>query len=114
MQVNGTKTLNENLSDNVGLNVSYKAYKKWRNSHKDELPLPGLDYTPEQLFWMTSIHFLCSKNSRTNRISTILLGDHALPGIRARGSVSNSYEFAKAFNCPLGSPMNPEQKCYLW
>lgn len=39
---------------------------------------------------------------------------HSLAPLRVIGSVSNSEDFAKTFNCPEGSPMNPKKKCNIW
>lgn len=39
---------------------------------------------------------------------------HPRAKIRVNGVVSNMKEFAEAFKCPVGSPMNPEAKCQLW
>ncbi|CAH8506650.1 unnamed protein product [Schistosoma guineensis] len=40
--------------------------------------------------------------------------NHILPRYRLIGALSNNEEFAKAYHCPIGSPMNPLKKCKLW
>ena len=39
---------------------------------------------------------------------------HSPPSIRVVGSLANFDKFADAFNCSLGSRMNPAEKCILW
>ena len=34
--------------------------------------------------------------------------------LRILGSMANSEDFAKTYNCKVGSKMNPEHKCKLW
>ena len=39
---------------------------------------------------------------------------HSPARVRVRGMMANSEEFAKAFQCPKGAKMNPEEKCKVW
>lgn len=39
---------------------------------------------------------------------------HSPPRYRVIGAVSNTKDFARAFNCPEGSSMNPTNKCNIW
>ena len=40
--------------------------------------------------------------------------DHGPPEFRVNVPLSNSAEFSKDFNCPVGSKMNPINKCVVW
>jgi len=44
-----------------------------------------------------------------------IVNDEHAPSIgRINGVVVNSKHFAKTFNCPTNTPMNPEKKCVIW
>lgn len=39
---------------------------------------------------------------------------HSPSQFRVNGPLSNLDEFSKVFNCEIGAPMNPEEKCIIW
>ena len=54
-QLNGNRTLGENIADNGGLKASFRAYQKWlrdHGDHEDNAILPGLNLTENQLFFL--------------------------------------------------------------
>ncbi|KAK7482533.1 hypothetical protein BaRGS_00026244, partial [Batillaria attramentaria] len=94
INVNGELTIGEDIADNGGLKEAFMAYRKAiAKRGKEEAKLPVLPYTPDQLFFIGFSQFWCS-NDRD----------------RVMGPLRNSEDFSRAFNCPRGSPMNPEKK----
>ena len=112
--VNGSLTLGENLADSGGLKTSYQAYKNHLEKEGTQASLPGLKYTPDQLFFVAFAQLWCS-NFTPEYIATSLLTNPHSPGpFRVNGTLVNSPEFAEAYKCPKGSPMNPTDKCLMW
>jgi len=109
-QLDGNKTLGENMSDNGGWKLTYNAYREWVNRHGVEPRLPGLqEYTTQQLFWLSSANMWCTKENVNDLEST-----HSPNNIRIFGTFSNMEDFSNDFRCPLGSNMNPIKKCEMW
>ncbi|XP_045470626.1 neprilysin-2-like [Harmonia axyridis] len=114
MSLNGINTQGENIADNGGIKLAYVAYQKWLHRNKPEPQLPGLKYTPQQLFWISAANIWCSKE-RPEYEKLMILADYHSPNYyRIIVPFINSGYFAKDFDCPLGSRMNPKYKCRLW
>ncbi|XP_077508957.1 neprilysin-2-like isoform X3 [Amblyomma americanum] len=114
MKVNGVNTQGENIADNGGIKEAFKAYQRWVKENGPEAGLPGLRYTPHQLFWISAANVWCGKYRPEAMKLRIMSGSHSPPSYRVIGPMSNTPEFAQEFNCPPGSPMNPAKKCAVW
>ena len=76
--------------------------------------LPGHNYSHNQMFWISFGQVFCSK-IKDGALHDLILTDGHSPGeFRIKGSLSNNNDFAKDFNCPVGSKMNPQKKCTVW
>ncbi|KAH9513574.1 18S rRNA pseudouridine methyltransferase [Bulinus truncatus] len=112
--MNGRITQGENIADNGGLKQSYRAYVKWIEKNGEEPALPGIGLNHHQLFFLNYAQIWCGKMRDEEAVRKIRISAHSLGPIRVYGPLSNSKEFAKAFNCTLGSKMNPVHKCSVW
>lgn len=114
-QLNSEKTKHENMADNAGIIVAYNAYlTAISQSGFVERALPGMDFSPEQLFWISSASAFCLKidSERREQVMNLLLSDvHAPPSVRLNAAFSNMAEFSRDFHCKLGSRMNPLDRC---
>ncbi|TRY73034.1 hypothetical protein TCAL_01898 [Tigriopus californicus] len=116
LSLNGINTQGENIADNGGIKEAYQAYEKWvARTHQKEQLLPGLGkFNQRQLFWMSAANVWCAKYRDKALKLRVLTGVHSPDMFRVRGPFSNMPEFSRDFQCPLGSPMNPEKKCEVW
>ncbi|XP_051153405.1 endothelin-converting enzyme homolog isoform X2 [Leptopilina boulardi] len=112
--VNGELTLGENIADNSGLKEAVLAYRRWTVRHGEEHVLPGfMNFTHEQLLFLGFAHLWCESYT-VSSLKWMLQDSHSPGHIRLQGVLKNSQEFSSAWNCPLGSNMNPKKKCSLW
>lgn len=117
--VDGENTQGENIADNGGIKQAFRAYKKWLAQHSDDdslihETLPGLNATNTQLFFLNFAQVWCGATrpeATRNKLKTAV---HSPGRFRVIGTLSNSVDFSKEFNCPVGSPMNPKFKCSVW
>uniref|UniRef100_A0A7E4VRL2 Neprilysin n=1 Tax=Panagrellus redivivus TaxID=6233 RepID=A0A7E4VRL2_PANRE len=114
MRINGRSTKGENIADNGGLKQAYRAYKKYENIHPIPQQLPGVNLTQDQLFFLNYAQIWCGVMNDKEAIRKLRTSEHSPGPIRVKGPLSNSKDFADAYNCPAGSPMNPVKKCRVW
>ncbi|PSN50274.1 hypothetical protein C0J52_02849 [Blattella germanica] len=111
LKVNGANTVDENMADHGGVQVSLLAYQALK---LNEPKLPGFEnYTHEKLFFLSVANFFCNEMTEVAKEAT-LSDVHAPPAFRLLGTVTNSEEFSRIWGCPLGTKMNPRRKCKLW
>ena len=88
-----------------------------RDAAKEDirLPSPASKFTPEQLFFLSTANSWCH-HSTDSFVKNLLSNPYGSPFNYHRVviPVMNSPDFAKAFNCKAGTPMNPVDKCRLW
>ncbi|KAJ7319550.1 hypothetical protein JRQ81_019061 [Phrynocephalus forsythii] len=103
LHVKGKRTLAENIADNGGVREAFRAYRKWikeKRQGKEEALLPGIDFTHNQLFFLSYAHVRCNSFRPEAAREQIYTGAHSPPQFRVIGAMSNFEEFRKAFSCP--------------
>ncbi|XP_043823329.1 kell blood group glycoprotein isoform X4 [Dromiciops gliroides] len=106
---NSSHALLENAADMGAVVIAMQAYRKWQQKHKGETILPSLGLSPYQLFYQSYGQVMCGTPNLQDAQDL-----HSPPILRVHGPLSNTPTFARYFNCPKGTPMNPGKHCQLW
>ncbi|RDX56605.1 Metalloprotease [Lentinus brumalis] len=114
IHVNGNLTSGENIGDS-GLIQAYRAWKAQYNDEKEFL-LPGLNYTREQMFFISFARSWAQNIKPAAAVARVRTDPHSPNRFRVHGTVSNIPEFAAAFNCSSKAKLNPpqEKRCIFW
>uniref|UniRef100_A0A158P7B7 Peptidase_M13 domain-containing protein n=1 Tax=Angiostrongylus cantonensis TaxID=6313 RepID=A0A158P7B7_ANGCA len=112
LYLNGKLTQGENIADHAGVKVAFRNYLK---KFGEEKPLRGLEeYNSEQMFFIGYAAVFCERETTGRLIEQILRDEHSPSKYRVNQVLANQAEFAAAFNCPVGTPMNPASRCAVW
>lgn len=112
LNVNGKLTLGENIADMGGIKLAFSAYRNMRKNGGVAVNAEG--FNEDQQFFLAVGQAWCSK-ARDERMKLMIQTDpHSPPQFRVNGPLKNFPEFAKAFGCAAGTPMNPGNACEVW
>lgn len=92
----------------------YAAYQTYVDRNGVEPALPGLNYSPNQLFWLSAAQLWCAVTAPQFDRMQYTTDVHAPNKFRIIGTFRNNENFARDFNCAAGSKMNPVNKCEVW
>jgi endothelin-converting enzyme/putative endopeptidase len=117
--VEGNVTEGENIADLGGMRLAHAGYKTHLQQNGEMYSsaeiaeyFPG--FTPDQLFFISFGQLWCDASGDFYAQFLARSNEHSPAKFRVLGAVSNYEEFAQAFHCPKGTPMNPLQQCRVW
>ncbi|KAK5976628.1 hypothetical protein GCK32_001200 [Trichostrongylus colubriformis] len=100
VSLNGTLTLAENIADNEGIKIAYRAYKKYAAKLKDAAKSDIVDgFTQDQLFFLGFSQKYCRKTAEFTLYEQNLRDVHAPSEFRIDMVSKNFPPFANAFHC---------------
>jgi predicted metalloendopeptidase len=112
-RVNGELTLGENIADNAGLLIAYKAYQL----SLDGQPAPVMDgWSGAQRFYLGFARLWRRKDRDAHALNQLNTDPHAPAQFRTNGTLRNQDGFHAAFDVKQGDPMYlaPSARINLW
>ncbi|ETN84020.1 peptidase family M13 [Necator americanus] len=92
-----------------------KAYKNYLRKHGEEKRIKGFEkYNNEQIFFLGFALSWCGHTTHDHMINLLLTDPHSPDRFRVNQVLANQPEFAAAYQCDVGTPMNPVERCAVW
>ena len=113
LKVNGQKTLGENVSDNGGLKIAYRAYE---NRMKQEPLKKQNGFTPAQRFYLAYARVWASNCTPEYTAMLVNSDVHSPNRLRVMAALPMIDTWYKAFNIKKGDKMylSEEQRALVW
>ncbi|HEX5130824.1 MAG TPA: M13 family metallopeptidase [Usitatibacter sp.] len=111
IKINGELTNGEDIADLGGMVLAWMAWKM-QVGDKALPPIDGL--TPEQRFFVGNAQWACDNTRDETKRVRAVTDPHSPGKWRVNGPVANMPEFAQAFSCKPGAPLNPPKRCRVW
>jgi putative endopeptidase len=111
--VNGALTLGENIGDNSGLAIAYKAYRISLAGHE----APVIDgFSGDQRLYLGWVQVWRGKVREAETIQRIKADPHSPPAVRGTAPLRNQAGFYAAFGLKPGDKMYlpPDQRVNIW
>ncbi|WP_235840017.1 M13 family metallopeptidase [Derxia lacustris] len=111
--LDGRLTLGENIADNSGLAIAYKAYRRSLGNR----PAPVIDgMTGEQRFYAGWAQVWRGKLREAEALRRIKIDPHSPPEVRANATLANQPGFYSAFDVQPGDRLYlaPERRVTIW
>jgi predicted metalloendopeptidase len=111
--VNGALTLGENIGDNSGLAIAYKAYRISLAGHE----APVMDgFTGDQRLYLNWVRVWRGKVREAEAIQLIKTDPHSPAAVRGTAPLRNQEAFYAAFGLQRGDKMYlpPDQRVNIW
>ena len=112
-RINGELTLGENIADNSGLAIAYKAYQMSLQGKS----APVVDnMTGDQRFYAGWMQVWRSKSREKDAIRLLTVDPHSPAAYRATGAIMNQASFYSTFDVRVGDKLYlaPENRISIW
>ena len=122
--ISGSLTLSENVADSGGIHLAYLTHRWYTEQMAGYgltpqlLPSPRLHspLTLDQLFFYSYAQSWCTVATDAYVANEVRTNAHTPAMVRVWAPLRNFAPFAEAFNCPVGSRMNPkkDEQCVMY